>query len=56
MDIHENKFGLKDSKFSSYEILQNYIESKKIDSNWMTDKEIQYLNENVYFVELHIPS
>lgn len=55
MDIHENRFGLRDSKYSTYEVLSNYNKNNVIRSNWMTEEEIDYLNANIDTVELYVP-
>jgi hypothetical protein len=55
MDEHGDRFGYHSSTISTYNMLKNFIETGKIESDFITDEDKEYLNNNISKVEIIIP-
>lgn len=56
MNIHGDRFGYESSLISTYEMLNKFNETNTIESNWITDNEKEYLNNNIKSVEVIVPA
>jgi hypothetical protein len=55
MNIHEDRYGYQSSLISTYDMLNKFKETGLIESEWMTDSEKEYLNNNIESIEIIVP-
>ncbi len=55
MNIHEDRYGYQSSSISTYDMLNKFKETGVIESEWMTESEKKYLNDNIKSIEIIVP-
>jgi hypothetical protein len=55
MDIHGDRFGYQSSSISTHDMLKKFIEEGKIESEYITSEEKEFLSSNISSIDIIVP-